>query len=123
MCICVELKGSIYCIPLSIVWCTLIKENPSVLVNSDVDASTKVTSEFVDESLKGTVPGLMSCQSYGLLWYLQTIVQDQTDGVEIDVRINVATSSRASASSAKEAGYTQGGAQGQAADLIWNDLL
>ncbi|MCI79202.1 hypothetical protein A2U01_0100473, partial [Trifolium medium] len=53
-------------------------------------------------------------KSYGLLWYLQTIVQDETDGIEIDVRINVETSSPTSASSAKEAGSTQGGVQGQA---------
>ncbi|XP_045796161.1 uncharacterized protein LOC123890567 [Trifolium pratense] len=48
---CVEVKGSICCIPLSIVWCTLIKENPSDVFI----ASTKVTSEFVDESLIGSV--------------------------------------------------------------------
>ena len=51
ICVCVEEKGSICCIPLSIVWCTLIKGNPSDVFN----ASTKVTSEFVDESLKGSV--------------------------------------------------------------------
>ncbi|MCI72398.1 hypothetical protein A2U01_0093661, partial [Trifolium medium] len=29
--------------------------NPSAVVNSDVGTSTKATSEFVNESLKGTV--------------------------------------------------------------------
>ncbi|PNX58797.1 hypothetical protein L195_g059367, partial [Trifolium pratense] len=42
---------------------------------------------------------------------LKTIVQDETDGIEIDVRINVETSSPTSASSVKEAGSTQGGVQ------------
>ncbi|MCI92247.1 hypothetical protein A2U01_0113543, partial [Trifolium medium] len=30
--------------------------NPSAVVNFDVDAFTRATIEFVDESLKGTVP-------------------------------------------------------------------
>ena len=76
----------------------------------------------VDQLLMVDSP-VSPCKSYGLLWYLQTIVQDETDGIEIDVRINVETSSPTSAPSAKEAGSTQGGVQGQATDLIWNDLF
>ncbi|MCI83215.1 hypothetical protein A2U01_0104490, partial [Trifolium medium] len=63
-------------------------------------------------------PLVSPCKSYGLPWYLQIIVQDEIHGVEIDVRIDVETSSQGSAFSAKEAGSTQDGVQGQATDLI-----
>ena len=67
-------------------------------------------------------PRVFPCKCFGLLWYLQTIVQDETHEVEIDIRIDVEALSQRSASSAKEAGSTQGGVQGQATDLIRNDL-
>lgn len=65
MCVCVEVKGSICCIPLSIVWCTLIKGNPSDVFN----ASTKVTSEFVDLSLK-----MMLRRMLVHLWHLRLML-------------------------------------------------
>ncbi|MCI36197.1 hypothetical protein A2U01_0057419, partial [Trifolium medium] len=76
----------------------------------------------VDDLVLMADPLVSSCKNYELLWYLQTIVQDETQGVEIDVRIDVEASSQGSASSAKEAGSTQNGVHGQATDLILNDL-